>query len=325
MSESRGMVILYEDLCDHWIRWAKEAQITNLGVHKIAISGDGTVNSIESLLAALEKPDGRKMIKTLEKAGITIEYELHSLSWLLPRELIEKNEELFRLNKDGIRTNDMSFCPSNNLAYEIISERAYEFAKTLKQTSHNYFLWPDDMTNGECNCEKCKANGYSGADTGMLFANAVAEGLKAYDSKAMESYIAYADAKSIPKLKPSENVFLEFAPMDRDHNKPMNAQDDNRGEEYIKLLEGLLEIFPAETTHILEYWFDNALYSDFKKPPVKIPFNDYVMDEDMKLYTSYGINKIKSFGSYIDEEYFNLHGNPPVGKYGEILAKYIKI
>ena len=94
--------------------------------------------------------------------------------------------------------------------------------------------------------------------------------------------------------------------------------------EYIKLLEGLLKIFPAETTHVLEYWFDNALYSDFKKPPVKIPFNEYVMDEDMKMYTSYGIDKIKSFGSYIDEEYFNLHGNPPIGAYGDILAKYIE-
>lgn len=325
MSKSRGVVILYEDLCERWIRWAKEARVTNLGVHKIAISGDGTVDSMESLLNELEKPNGRRFINELERAGITVEYELHSLSWLLPRGLIDKNKELFRLNKEGVRVNDMSFCPSSGLAYEIISERAFELAKRLKQTSHNYFLWPDDMTNGECNCEKCKANGYSGADTGMLFANAVAEGLKAYDSKAMEAYIAYADAKVLPTEKPAENVFLEFAPMDRDHNRPMNAQNDERGTEYIKLLEGLLTIFPADTTHILEYWLDNALYSDFKKPPVKVPFNTYVMEEDIKMYTSYGINNVKSFGSYIDEEYFELHSEPPVKEYGDILEKYINI
>ena len=322
MGKSRGVVILYEDLCDHWIRWAQEARITHLGVHKIAISGDGTVNSMESLLQALEKPEGRKYIHALENAGITVEYELHSLSWLLPRKLIEKDKELFRLNKEGVRVSDMSFCPSNPLGYEIIAQNAYELAKRLKQSSHNYFLWPDDVLHGECSCEKCKANGYSGSDVGMLFANAVAEGVKAYDSQAAEAYIAYADSKSVPRIQPADNVFLEFAPMDRDHNQPM--KDQKAGVEYIELLEALLKIFPAQTTHVLEYWLDNALYSGFKKPPVKVPLNTLVMDEDMKLYTSYGIEQVKSFGSYIDEEYYQLHNEPPVKAYGDILEKYIK-
>lgn len=325
MNKSRGLVILYEDLCEHWIRWAKEARITTLGVHKIAISGDGTVDSMDSLIKALEKDNGRRIINKLEENGVGIEYELHSLSWLLPRSLMDKNKEMFRQNPDGVRVNDKGFCPSSREAAEVISENAYKLAKILGQTSHNYFWWPDDANDCGCTCDKCLERKLNGADTGIIFSNAVAEGIKAYDSKAMEAYIAYADAKVLPTERPAENVFLEFAPMDRDHNKPMNAQDDERGEEYIKLLEGLLEIFPAETTHVLEYWFDNALYSDFKKPPVKIPFNDYVMDEDMKMYTSYGLNNIKSFGSYLDEEYFKLHGNPPTEKYGEILAKYIEI
>ncbi len=93
----------------------------------------------------------------------------------------------------------------------------------------------------------------------------------------------------------------------------------------IRLLEALLGIFPTETTHVVEYWFDNALYSQFKKPPVKIPFNASVMNEDAKMYTSYGIQNIKSFGSYIDDEYYALYGNPPIREYGDILAKYINV
>lgn len=325
MIQSRGLVILYEDLCEHWLKWAKEARITTLGVHKIAVSGDGTVDSIDSLIRALEKADGRKIINKFEDNGIRVEYELHSLSWLLPRNLIEKDKTMFRMNEEGVRVNDKGFCPSSKEAAEVISEQAYKLAKILGQNSDNYFWWPDDANGCGCTCEKCMERKYNGADTGMIFSNAVAEGVKAYNSNAKEAYIAYSDAKVLPNIRPNDNVFLEFAPMDRDHNKPMNAQDDERGVEYIKLLEGLLNIFPAETTHVLEYWFDNALYSDFKKPPVKIPFNDYVMDEDMKMYTSYGINNIKSFGSYIDEEYYKLHGNPPTEVYGDIIEKYIKI
>ena len=34
---TRGVVLLYEDLCEHWIRWCREGNLTSLGVHKIAL------------------------------------------------------------------------------------------------------------------------------------------------------------------------------------------------------------------------------------------------------------------------------------------------
>lgn len=325
MAKSRGIVILYEDLTEKWAEWAKKARLTNIGIHKIAVSGAGTVTGIDSLIGELNRTDGRKIIERLNDIGIETEYELHSLSWLLPRDLIEKDKSMFRMNDEGVRVNDKGFCPSSASAREIIAENSYRLAAILKQSSHNYFLWPDDANDCGCQCEKCREKRLNGADTGMIFSNAVAEGLKAYDSQACEAYIAYADAKIVPRIKPNDNVFLEFAPMDRDHDKPMNAQTDERGVEYIRLLEALLGIFPTETTHVLEYWFDNALYSQFKKPPVKIPFNASVMNEDAKMYTSYGIQNIKSFGSYIDDEYYALYGNPPIREYGDILAKYINV
>lgn len=323
MDKSRGIVILYEDLSEKWLKWAKSAGLTNIGIHKIAISGAGTESSLKSLIGEIGRPGGRRIIKSLNEIGIETEYELHSLSWLLPRDLIEKDKTMFRMNSDGERVNDKGFCPSSENAKEIISENAYKLAGILKQNSDNYFLWPDDAFDCGCMCEKCRERRLNGADTGMIFSNAVADGLKAYNSRAREAYIAYADAKAVPQIKPNDNVFLEFAPMNRDHNKAMNDPNNEEGLKYINLLEALLKIFPAETTHILEYWFDNALYSSNKKPPVKLPFNAPVMDKDTAMYTSYGIQNIKSFGSYIDDEYYSLYGDPPIEKYGSILAKYI--
>ncbi len=322
MSQSRGVVFLYEDLTERWVDWAKEARLTNIGIHKIAPSGHH--GFLQELLDQLEEPEGRKMIHMLEKAGIQTEYELHSCEWLMPRDLFEKNQELFRLNEQGERSNDNNFCPSNPHALEIISENAYQLAKRLQQTGHNYFLWPDDAINANCHCEKCKAAGYGGAELGMIYSKAVAEGLRAYDSKAMESYIAYADAKVIPKILPNDSVFLEFAPMDRDHAKAMDEPGHERGAGYIQLLEDLLTIFPKETTHVLEYWMDNAMFSDCKKPPVKLPFYQEVAERDVAMYTAHGIKNIKTFASYLDEEYFNLYGNPPMKEYGDILYRYIK-
>ncbi len=321
MRYARGAVILYEDLCEHWLRWAREAGLTTLGVHKIAPAG--THGAVQALLDSLAAPRGRKYIDLLENAGIAIEYELHSLEWLLPRELLEKNPELFRMNENGERTNDNNFCPSNPLAREIIAQRAWELAKQLRQSGHNYYLWPDDTSNAMCRCPACQAAGMGGAELGMTFSNAVAEGVRAYDSQACASYIAYSDAKVMPKRKPAKNVFLEFAPMDRDYNKPLSDPSDPRGTEYIRLLSELLTLFPPETTHVLEYWMDNALYSGYKKPPVKVPFNASVMDADVKMYTGFGIRNVKSFCSYIDQQYYALYSDPPMAEYGEILKKYI--
>lgn len=320
MLKSRGVVILYEDLCDEWVGWMKKANLTSLGVHKIALPGQG---SVDALLSDLEKPNGREYIEKLEESGVNVEYELHAAEWLLPRNLFSKNPEYFRMNDKGERTPDTNLCPSNDEAMEILRERTYALSKILKQKSHLYYLWPDDAHNASCHCPKCRERGLSGADQGILLANAIADGVKAYDKEAQSAYLAYADAKVMPAVKPSENVFLEFAPMDREHTKPITDASEERSVRYVKLLHNLLEIFGADKTQILEYWMDNALYSGYKRPPVRIPFENEVCRADTEFYASLGIKNIKSFASYIDKEYLALHGEPPIAEYGKILEKYV--
>ena len=311
----RGIVFLTEDFTDEWLGWAKSGELTNIGLHKLAIPG---TNSIDSLLNELD--DGfRRRVDKFEKADITVEYELHALEWLLPRALFKEKPELFRVHA-GARASDMNCCVSNSEALDIISERAYGLAKKLNQNSHNYYYWTDDAYDSFCACEKCGR--LSGADQNMILVNAMLRGVKAYDGKAKMAYLAYGAALTVPGIKADGGVFLEFAPMDRDHNKPMDSPDEERGKKYIKLLEQLLTVFKADEVHVLEYWLDNALYSGYKYPPVKAPFRADVMEEDVKLYASYGINSIKSFGSFIGGEYYRLHGDPPIKTYGDILKKY---
>ena len=320
MDTTKGVVLLYEDLCEHWVRWCRDGGLTSLGVHKIALPGQG---SVDALLEALDAPGGRRIIGILEDAGITVEYELHALEWLLPRSLFEKNPTLFRVNEAGVRTADCNLCPSSAAALDMVSENACKLAKILGQSSHRYFFWMDDAVHAGCSCESCKAAGYTGADQGILIANAIARGVKAYDPAASAAYLAYADAKMLPMVRPADNVFLEFAPMDRDHAKPICDPAEERSAAYCRLLSDLLTIFPAETTHVLEYWLDNALYSGYKMPPVKVPFHADVCDADTEFYTSLGVQHVKTFASYICEEYHTLHGEPPIAEYGAILEKYI--
>lgn len=311
--KSRGIVILYEDVSEYWISLLKEAGLTTLGIHKIAIPGQ---NSINTLLGELDAPHGRDIINSIERAGITVEFELHALEWLLPRELFKERPEYFRMTREGIRSSDYNLCPSNNDALGTVSENAYRLAKELKQNSDNYYLWPDDAAGSHCRCESCST--LNNADQAMLTANAVLKGLRAYNPRTKLSFLSYGDTLQIPAVKPDPGVFLEFAPMNRDHGRPVY---ENRI--YSELLPRLLEIFRPEESHVLEYWLDNALYSGYRRPPVKVPFLPDVAEADVKYYTELGIKNIKTFGSFIGDEYFALHGRPPIREYGMILNKYI--
>ena len=306
-----GLVILIEDFISEWLDWSKEAGLTSLGLHKIAIPGTDSVNE---LLKQLNN-ETRTMINRFQDNGIKIEYELHALEWLLPRKLFSDKPELFRV-KDGKRVSDLNCCSSNKDALEIISENSYKLAKLLKQESSDYYFWTDDAMDGFCECERCCS--FSASDQNMLIVNAMQKGVKAYDSNAKMSYLAYASALQVPVIKPDEGVFLEFAPMHRNQDKPITAADEDRSINYISLLKKLLEIFPAENSQILEYWLDVAMYSGYKYPPVKVPFKSDRIIEEAKFYNSLGIGTIKSFASYISHEYKKLHGEPPFTDFGSV-------
>lgn len=306
-----GLVILIEDFIPEWIEWSKKAGIATLGLHKIAIPGS---DSVSDLLRQLDN-DKRSLISRFQDNGISIQYELHALEWLLPRSLFSDKPKLFR-EKERKRNNDLNCCVSNNEALEIISQNSYTLAKLLKQESFDYFFWTDDAFDGFCECDMCSS--LSPSDQNMLIVNAMLKGVRAYNSKARMSYLAYASALQVPSVKPDDGVFLEFAPMDRNHFKPITDQNEEKSQNYVSLLKELLKIFPSCDSQILEYWYDIALYSGYKYPPVKAPLSIDIISADAGFYTSLGIDTIKSFASYISSEYCKLHGEPPLDEFNNV-------
>jgi len=198
----------------------------------------------------------------------------------------------------------------------MLSERARTLSKLLSQTGDNYYFWMDDAENATCRCERCC--GLSGADQNMRMMNAIAEGLTSENKNAKTAYLAYADALTVPNVKPHPSLFLEFAPIFCNHFEPITSGDPKNAK-YRNLLLGLLEIFNPADTHILEYWLDNAFFSQYKKPPVKVPFDQKVTREDVAFYRSLGVDFITCFGSYLGDDYRALHGLPPITEYGGIL------
>ncbi len=313
--DKRGVVILREDLCPEWLDWMKAGRLNVLGLHELPSKGNGFT---EKMLLWLEDTQNRALIEKFEKEGITVEFELHAMSWLLPREYFEKHPEWFRINAEGVRTNDLNLCPSSAEALAVVRENSQKLAFLLKQNSKLYHFWPDDAISSVCNCEKCKS--FSGSDQSVIIMNEILKGIREYDSEARLSYLAYADALDLPTVAPDKGLFLEFAPMSRDHTKPITFKERPENIKYVELLKNLLNIFSASETEILEYWLDNALYSGYTRPPVKVPFYPDVAESDAAFYKSLGINYITTFASFIGKEYLELHGLPPIKEYGDILA-----
>ena len=85
-----------------------------------------------------------------------------------------------------------------------------------------------------------------------------------------------------------------------------------------------LEVFPAETAVVLEYWLDVSLFSGWKKPAVKLPWRRDVFLSDINTYAELGIKNVTSFGVYMDSAYFEAYPDTtPLKEYGEGLNNYL--
>ena len=94
--------------------------------------------------------------------------------------------------------------------------------------------------------------------------------------------------------------------------------------EQIEYLKQNLEVFPADTAQVLEYWLDCSLFSDWKRPPAKIPWSTDVFLSDLATYRSFGICQITSFAVFVDAQYIATHGKPPLKEYGAGLQGTLK-
>jgi len=290
---TRGVVLIPEDLTlADWPERAKRAGLSTIGIHH--------QNSPKAVMEWVKSDAGQRFLNQCRTLGIEVEYELHAMKELLPRELFNKNPEWFRMNDQGERTSDANCCVHSRHALEIITENALTIAKALPSTTGRYFLWGDDGSTW-CRCPKCR--GLLPSEQALVVENAMLQALQQVDAKAQLAHLAYGSTLQAPKqIKPRQGIFLEFAPSDRRYDVPYSKQD-TKIPCSIEVLDANLQVFPRETAHILEYWLDVSLHSQRRRPAVKVPWNRNMFLADVATYRQRGIQHITTFAAWIDADY----------------------
>ena len=172
MIKRRGMVIHPHELDEKWLETMAALGINVLGLHP-----PGGEKASETLDAMLRSRDElQPLLEKAKKRGITVEYEMHALSWMIPRKMAQVHPEWFRMNEQGQRVADFNLCASNEAVLEEVSRRAEELAGLLPTEDHLYYFWNDDVSGYRCHCPNCRE--LSASDQQLLLVNAIQRGGK---------------------------------------------------------------------------------------------------------------------------------------------------
>lgn len=225
---------------------------------------------------------------------------------LLPRSLFEKHPEMFRMDKKGKRQRNDNLCVHSEKALEVVCANAIKIGNVLKPTTGRYFYWIDDARD--------KCHEYSDSEQALILENRILKALRTIDKNATLAHLAYSNTiMPSEKIKPDASMFLEFAPIHHQLDKPLK---DQKGSHSLQTLKGNLAVFPVETAQVLEYWLDVSMASKWKRPFVKLLWYPKVFTADVVTYSSLGIKHITSLGCGIDKYYYDTHGEPPIKEYG---------
>jgi hypothetical protein len=310
--QTRGVVLTPEDLTlRDWVERAKRAGLTTIALHHS--------RSLSVVVDFVRSDEGQTFLEQCRDWGLQVEYELHAINELLPRELFEKDASLFRMDENGERTLDCNLCVHSKRAMEVVAENALTVCERLRPTTHRYFLWGDDGRPW-CGCPKCVE--LSESDQALLLENQLIETLRRKDLQARLAHLAYHNTLQPPtQVKPAAGIFLEFAPIRRRFDVPLSS-DDPTNVQHLEALEANLKVFGTDGAQALEYWLDVSMFSRWKKPAVKLPFNREAFAADLDTYGSRGVQHVTSFAVFIDADYVARHGEPPLDEYGMGLTRW---
>ena len=205
-----------------------------------------------------------------------------------------------------------------------VTENAAKLAEKLHSASHRYYFWSADRADSLCHCPQCSK--YTQADLNMLSVNIISEGIRRHDPQAQVAYLAYAGSSyDVPQeIMPHESVFLEFAPYVRRFTAPINDPDHEINRRFHDALLKLLKFFPAERTHILEYWLDVSLFCNHFRDPIKpLPTTREVIRRDLEFYCSLGIKDFTTFAVGLNGEFLKQYGDQQLIDYAEILNELL--
>ena len=316
-----GIIIHNHEISPYWIerlRHAKEAgaPLDVLALHPVG--GRNAPDSLSGLLEQVKTPAFRDFYEQVHTLGMTLEYEMHTLSWLLPRAEFAAHPQWFRQNEVGERTPDANLCASNEEALSYLEERTALLASLLPQQGDRYFYWLDDIRGARCLCPRCRE--MSASDQALTVLHRMLRGLRRVNPRARLCYLAYIDMIAPPTVvRPEEGIFLEYAPIDRDLTRPIGDASCEKNAAEARHLKPLIEYFGASGAQVLDYWMDNSLNCRWRLPYQKLPFYPDVISADAAYYRSLGFEHLTSFGCFLGEDYAAEFGLPPVTEYSRCL------
>ena len=316
--KKQGIVIHPEELTDNMISLLSGTNINVLGIHPVG--GASSEASLKRLIDEAQTEKFKEKLARVRSLGIKIEYEAHALACLLPRELFATEPQLFRVNSAGERTPDYNLCVSNPRALSIVSDNAERLSRILKSDTGRYYFWSDDQKDAFCCCEKCARLTHS--DQALTIYNAILAGVRRNDERAKCAYLAYSDAIEPPKsVLPDEGIFLEYAPIRRDTNRPLNDEGCEVNKKFRSVIAPLIEFFGKTDATALDYWLDNSLFSGWKKPPKELKITPATVTADKVFYAECGFEAITTFACYLSDDYIELWGTPPIKEYSDALGE----
>ncbi len=307
--KNASLLIHPEELSYEWIDRMVKHRIPTLALHPVG--GLKTAETMASLLADLEKPEFRKMIDYAIDKGLKIEYEMHAARYLLPVSEFEARPEWFRMKETGERVTDFNFCVTNEQALDYVVERAAEVAKKLYRSTDRYFFWMDDHNDSACHCPNCSR--LSPSDQQLLVMNRIVKRLRQDNPNAKLVYLAYHACIDAPtEIKPEDGIFLEYAPISRDFHRPVSESAQSEP------LERLLAVFGKQDAKVLDYWYDNSLFSKWKKPPQPFEVDAAVLEADFAYYRGLGFEDIGCFACYLGKDFEELYGAPDISDFERV-------
>jgi len=303
-----GLYIYPRELTPFWVRRAVKSGVSFLSIHPAG--GQKSHAAIDDAVLWLKRPRTREMLNELNENGVDIEYGMHALTWLLPRALFTKNPEWFRMDEHGARTPDFNMCAGSGEALSYVAGRAAELTVIFRPTTNFYHFWPDDIVNKRCRCECCAALTVS--DYLLKINHALLDGIRRSDSNGKQSYLAYLDALAPPSaVAPRPGIYLEYAPFDRDMDRPIDDADSAANAAQTKPLVPLLDCFGRTDARVLDYWLDNSKLSGWKTPMKRFELKPGIVKKDAAYYKSLGFETLSCFACFLGEDYYKLYGEAP--------------
>lgn len=306
----RGIVFTPHDLDGPaWVPLLAEA-----GLNLVAPHG-----GVEEVIAFTESAAGQQFLAEAEAAGLDREFELHALNWLLPRARFADHPDWFLMDRHGERRPDSNLCPSHPEALALVAARAAELAGRLPSSTGRYYFWPDD--NGAwCHCERCR--GLTPSDQQVIVMNAILPALRAIRSDARLACLAYLDCLAPPgAVAPASGLFLEYAPIRRCYRHALSDPSCALNRQHAAGLPALVAAFGADGAQGLEYWLDASMFSGWRRPARRVPFQPALLAADLAFYAGLGFRSVTTFGVFLDADYFATYGTPPVLEYGQALRQ----